>query len=105
VAEQLLDRADIVTRFQQMRRERMAQCVRRREFGDAGIAHRLAHRALERLVAQVMAAHIAAARIGRDPLGGEHVLPTPLARGHRILARERVRQPDRAISLSQISLM
>src|SRR5690606_28198356 len=46
VAEQLLDRADIAARFQQVGGERVAKGVARRRLGDAGLQSRYPHRAL-----------------------------------------------------------
>ena len=61
--------------------------------------------ALERLVADVMAAHDAAARIDRAAIGGKHVLPAPIARRGRVFAFERRRQPYRAETRLQIGVV
>ena len=72
-----------------------------------GVAHRLLHRALERLIAEVVPAHHARARIARPALGREHVLPAPFARRARdtcaqartAARRRRIRRADRAVQL------
>jgi len=52
-----------MTGLEQVRRERMAQRVRCRRLVDRRVAQRLPHRALQRLVADVVAPQDAAARI------------------------------------------
>lgn len=47
VAEQLLNRADVVTVFKQVRRKRVAKCVRTRRFVDIRLAHRFFYRLLQ----------------------------------------------------------
>jgi hypothetical protein len=63
VTEQLLHRANVVTGLEHMRRERVAHRVRRGWLVDPGIANRLPHRTLKRLILDVMAANDASARI------------------------------------------
>jgi len=60
VAQQLLHRADVVTRLDQVRREGVPQRVGRGRFVDTGAAHRSLHRALHALLEEVMAALYAA---------------------------------------------
>ena len=82
--------------------ERVPKRVRRCRLGYARSAQRFAHCPLERLVAHVMASLDTAPRVGDAAVGRKHVLPTPVARSARILALERVRQPDGAKSVAQI---
>jgi hypothetical protein len=91
MAEQLLHGEDVITRFQQVGGERMAQRVRRRRLSDRGVAQRLSHGALKRLIAEMMPANDATSRIDRAVFGGKHELPGPFATGVGIFVRKRVR--------------
>ena len=68
MAEQFLHGADVVTRLEQ---------------GGGGWRWQ---RALERLIADVMAAHDASARIDRTTVGRKYILPAPVARSAGIFA-------------------
>ena len=92
VAEKFLYGPNIVAGFEQVRRERVAQRMRHGGFGDACVADRLTHRALEGLVAQVMAALDATARIDGTIRRRKDILPRPCARCVRILAVQARRQ-------------
>jgi hypothetical protein len=105
VPEELLHGADVVSRVEQMRRERVAQGVRRRRLCYARVADRLTHRALERLIAEMMAARHAVARIDGTRGRRKHVLPAPLLCCVRVLARERRRHPHRAVSVREILIV
>jgi hypothetical protein len=50
MAQQILHRADVVARLQQVRRQGMAQHMRRRRLGDASSHHRALEGTLEGLV-------------------------------------------------------
>ncbi len=69
------------------------------------IAHRLPHRPLERLIGKMMATNDAGTRITRELRRRKDVLPGPLPACLRILARERIGQPDGAESGSEIASM
>jgi hypothetical protein len=94
VAEQLLDRADVATRLQQVRGECVPQRVRRGGLGDAGGADRVLDGALDRLFVQVVAPPYACTWVARGLRGGEHPEPAPGLARRRVLDRERARKLD-----------
>jgi hypothetical protein len=53
VTHQLLDRADVAGRFEQMRREGMAQAVAGGGLGDSGSEHRLGEGPLDRALVEM----------------------------------------------------
>jgi len=63
MAEQFLHCADVVAALQQMRRKRMPESMRCRGFGQARIARGLLHRALHRLILNVVTARLVTSRI------------------------------------------
>ena len=65
VAQQVLDRADVIAVLQQVGCKGMTQGMRGRRLGNAGGHDRALERPLESLVIQMMAPHHASARIGR----------------------------------------
>ena len=79
--------------------------MRRARLDDAGALCGQRHRLLDRAVAQVVAVHPAAARVGRTMGTGEHPLPTPGPRRLRVLQVQRAGQPHRAEALGEITLM
>src|SRR6478672_76102 len=79
--------------------------MRRRQLCDARPAQRLAHCALERLVAHMVSPYEATPRVRRPPVGREHVLSTPFAGGAWIRSLERSGQPDSAQAVAQINAM
>jgi drug/metabolite transporter (DMT)-like permease len=102
VPEQLLHRADVVAGFQQMGRERVAQRVRRRRFGHPGRPHGQLECALHRLIGHMLPAYHARARVDRKLHRGKNILPGPFPSGIRILAIERIGQPDLAMPGRQV---
>src|SRR5262245_22096841 len=98
MAEQLLDRANVVARLEEMRREAVAQRVRRRRLDDSGAAHGTLHRPLHALLLELMAPPPPRPRIPRQRAGRENILPTPVARRARVLPGERKGQLDLAVS-------
>jgi len=102
VAQELLDRADVVTALQQVRRERMAQGVGARHFGDPSSANRRAHGALDDSFVQMVTAALAGLAIDVGAGGGEDPLPGPLTRGGRVLARNGVRKRDEAAAATPV---
>src|SRR5262245_23385133 len=98
MTEQLLDRADVVARLEEMRREAVAQRVRRGRFDDSGAAHGILHRPLHALLLEMMTPPLPRARIPRQRAGRKDVLPSPIARSARVLPRERKGQLDLAVS-------
>src|ERR1700687_2838041 len=83
----------------------MPKRVRSRRLAQARIPHGLLHRSLKRLIAEVMAAHDAAARVARARGGGKNILPRPLAVRRGILAHKGVRQAHAAASLREVGLV
>src|SRR5690348_8813756 len=80
----------------------MSEGVRRRRFCDAGAAQCFVKSALHGLRKDVMTPNCSAARIPRQPLRREDVLPVPFTSGARILARQRKRQVDLAVAVLEI---
>jgi hypothetical protein len=105
MAEQLLDGADVVAAFEQMRREAVAQRVTTRAFDEPRFTHGPLDGALDRAFTEVVPTHRAAARISGARRGREGVLPGPLAICAAIFSRERIRQEDRPETLSEIGLV
>ena len=66
VPEQLLHRTDAVTVFEQVRRERMAQCVRTDPLRDADLPCRVGDGALDDGLVKVKARRRSPSRIGTD---------------------------------------
>lgn len=104
VAEQFLRGADVLPRFQQMRREAVPQRVAGGGFGDARAPHRVLHGTLQYRLVQVMPALDSATRIDAARAGGKHVLPRPFTRRARIFPLQRMRQPDRAETGRKVAL-
>ncbi len=105
VAQQFLDRADVLASLQQMRGKRMAQRVACGGFEDARALPRRLDRALQPRLVHVMATLRAVARVHAARRRGKHVLPAPLRRSARKLARQRVRHPGPAEAGRQIPLV
>jgi len=78
VAQQLLDRANVVASFEQVRRNRMAQRVAAAGLRDACGTQRLLKDALHQCLVQMMAA----------PLAGRRVLVHPRRRARAAFATE-----------------
>ncbi len=76
--EQLLDRANVMLISKQMGRERVAEGVAGRAFGNAGPASGFRHRALEHGLMQVVPAPLAGRPVQVEARGGKHSLPCPL---------------------------
>lgn len=76
VAEQLLDGSDVVAGFEQMRSERVAECVTRCPFGEARRLHGYTEAALNHAFVQMVPSLLAgdgvaiASRCRKDPLPG-----------------------------------
>ena len=85
VTEQFLHRADVVARFQQMRRETMSKRVTTPVLRDLRCTHRFFHRFLQDRWVKMMAALDFGSWIDRTLWSGEGILPFPLAVGWRLL--------------------
>lgn len=92
VAEQFLNRSDVVARIEKMRGERMAEGVACRGLRDPGPQGSLANRLLKYRLMEMMPPPPAALRVDVETRGGEDPLPTRLPRRARVLAIERARQ-------------
>ena len=75
MAQQLLDRSDVVTVFQQVGSKSMAERMRRHRFGQFGLARRLTHRFLDHCLMKVMPAHLSVARVRAAPDRGKQRAP------------------------------
>jgi hypothetical protein len=105
MAKQLLDSADVVTAFEQMGRETVAQRVTTRAFDEPCFTHGPLDGALDCGLAEVVPPYRAAARISRARRGRKYILPGPLAIGTAKLTRERVRHENRPESSGEIGEM
>ena len=85
MAEQLLDRADVVTGFEQVGGETVAEGVAARRLGDPGLADRAADGLLQRRLGQMVPSLDPGARVDRPPRGGKEILPGRFAPGIRRL--------------------
>jgi hypothetical protein len=80
VPQQFLHRANVVTIFQKMRRERMSQRVTRRVLCQSGPIYRCLHRPLQTVFVQVMTQNLFAHRIFGHAYRRKDKLPRPLPR-------------------------
>jgi hypothetical protein len=84
----LLDRADVVARFEEVRRERMAQGVAGRRLRQPGDLDGGAQRPLERALVDVVPKHLPGRAVGEAASRGKDPAPGPLTFGRRVLATE-----------------
>ena len=77
VAQQFLDRPDIIALLQQMRRKAVPQGVTTDAFGEPCRTTGLAHGPLQPTLMGVMPADSPCTGISRQPVGGKHILPDP----------------------------
>src|SRR5262245_55077370 len=96
VAQEFLHGADIVTVFEQVRGEGVAERVAGGPLGDAGGHHRVLHRTLEDRFMQMMATTLAGDLVHVGARGWKDPLPSPLTARVRILPREGPRQVNPA---------
>ena len=92
VAQELLDRANVLAPLQQMGGKRMPQAVAGGWFADACGQHSASNSLLDEAGIQMMAALFSATRVAPTASLGKHPLPTPFHRGIGILARQSMRQ-------------
>lgn len=100
--EELLDGANVVAVFEQVRGETVSEGVAAGGLSQPGGANGELDGVLQVLLGKVMAARFSAAGIGGDFARGEDVLPRPGAGRTRIFAVERIRQVDGAVAVGKI---
>ena len=105
MAQEFLDGSNIVAGLQKVRRETVAQGVRRARFVDASTPGGARDGTLHRLLGQVMAPDHARPGVHRARLTGEHVLPPPSSPGFGVLGVQRIGHVHLAISRVEIRLM
>src|SRR5262249_28370227 len=86
VPQERLDRAHVLPCHQSMRGETVAERVRRRALHHPGVPDGQVDGPLDRLLVDVMALESAGARVGREPVGRKHILPTPFPIGMGVFA-------------------
>ena len=92
VAEQLLNRVDVVTVFKQVRRKRVVKCVRTRRFVDIRLAHRFFYRLLQYRLAEMMAPLFTGDPVDEMTRCQKDPLPAPLFSSIGIFALKRIGQ-------------
>src|SRR5439155_16843890 len=90
VAEQFLDRADVVALLEQMGGEGVTESVAGRRLREAGGADRFLDGPLENGFVEMMTAPLASEAVHIEARGREDPLPAPVAAGVGILARQRI---------------
>jgi hypothetical protein len=88
VAQELLDRSDVVARFEQMSGKRVAQRVARGGLGDAGRLHCASKGSLKDGFVEVVPATLAGVGVDVEACCWEHPLPRPFSCGGWILETE-----------------
>jgi hypothetical protein len=91
VAQELLDRPDVVAIFEQVRGEGMPQAVTARVLVDAHLPHRLFQCPLYGRLIEMVPSLDPAPGIDGEPRRGEENLPAELASGIRVLSLQRAR--------------
>ena len=105
VSEQLLDRPDVVARFEQVRGERVPECVAAYVFRYPGPSHRLLHGSLQDRLVDVMPPLLAGLRVLPPLLLWEDPLPLPLNWSIGVLAIQRIGQLDTTPTFGKILLV
>ena len=89
MAEQFLDSPDVVPIFEQMRRERMPQCVAGNPFGDTGTDGRISNGFLKDGFEEVVPIEVARDEVLVRTVRWEHPLPAPFPGGPGIFSGKR----------------
>ena len=105
VAEQLLNRTDVVAVFKQMRGEAVSEGMAACRFSDSGCSDCQFDRVLKVLFGDVMPPQIARARIEGRLCGGKEILPDEVAGGIGIFSFQRKRQINFAAAAGEILSM
>lgn len=93
VPKEILHRAHILPRLQQMRRETLPEQVRPHRHSDPRRLRPLAHRPLQTVLQHMMSPHFTRAMVPRRGSPREDPEPLPQLRRPRIIRPERPRQP------------
>jgi len=94
VAEQFLNRANVLAALEQVRRKRMPQRMCTDRLEDSRDMSRSLYRALDAILVQVMPPTLATARISGNVRGGKDPEPSPTFACPRIFTSECARQFD-----------
>lgn len=105
VAEELLDRADVVAGLEQVRGEAVAESVAGGSFCEARGLHRVAERALEDRLVEVVAAVLTGLRVAIGARRREDPLPGPLPGGVGELDPEGAREIDVARAVNHHAVL
>ena len=105
MSQELLHGPDVMTGGQQVGRERMSQCVRRRRLCNAGPARSFVNGALDDLLSQMMPPLDSASRVSAAVSGRKDPLSWPGSIRIRILHRQRIRHPHSSKAFRYIAIM
>jgi len=105
VAEEFLDGANVVAVLQEVGGEAVAEGVGADALGDAGELGGFVNGFLHAVFVQMVAALRPTAGVGGEPVGGENVLPEPVAAGVGVFAFQGVGQIHGTESLFQVMIV
>jgi hypothetical protein len=105
VTKQLLHRTDVVSTFQEMRREAVAEGVAGGGLLDASAPNGSEHSLLHGALMQVVPPLLSRAAVQIPGAGGEDVLPGPGCRGIRVLPRQCPWQLGPPEALAQVAIV
>ena len=103
MAEKLLDGSDVVSAFEEVRREGMTQSMAGGWFGDSRFAHGLTDGPLENGLVKMVALAISGFSVHVGSGSREHPLPIPLCGRSRVLRAEGIREFHVAGALLEVS--
>lgn len=102
MAQEFLNRSNVVSVGQQVCREREPDCMTRDAFHKARLAHRSRQRTREQRFVDVVSALLAGFGVAPTAFLRKHELPTPLAVRVRILAGQGVRKLPPTVPIGQV---
>ena len=105
MAKELLDCANVVPVFEQMRGKRMPERMATDALRDSRLSRGHRHGTLHRRLVHVISRWRSPPGVAAHPTRRKHKLPGPVRRGVRILPIERVRQHHGSDAVSQIPLV
>ena len=103
--QQGLDDSNVRAPSQKMSGEAVPERMRTDPLVDSRLSDGLGDGFIDEIRVEVLAAHVAGARVGGPMGGGEDVLPSPIPVGVWVLARQGVREIHLSIALLQIPPM